>query len=227
MELSLAGRARMHAALGEPVRLAIVHRLALTDRSPSDLAQALDLPTNLLSHHLGVLEGAGLVLRSRSAGDKRRTYVRLAHADRFVASLVPMPRVAKHRRVLFICTHNSARSQMAAAAWRKVSDLPAESAGTHPAARVHPRAVAVGRRHGLNLSGAATRHVQDILEPGDLVVAVCDQVHEELDRTDARLHWSVPDPSTLNKNEAFESALQQLTTRINRLAPAFVPAGAA
>jgi len=63
---ALLSRARVHAALGEPTRLAIVDALALGDASPGELGTALDLPTNLLAHHLGVLHGAGIVERSRS-----------------------------------------------------------------------------------------------------------------------------------------------------------------
>ena len=74
---SILDRAAVHAALGEPVRLAIVEDLATSDRSPKELAVRLSLPTNLLAHHLDVLEGAGLIERFVSAGDRRRRYVRL------------------------------------------------------------------------------------------------------------------------------------------------------
>src|SRR5450755_275347 len=75
--LSLEQRARRYAALGEPVRLAIIDQLTLGDASPGELGAVVDLPTNLLAHHLRVLEEAGLIRRVRSEGDRRRSYVQL------------------------------------------------------------------------------------------------------------------------------------------------------
>ena len=74
---SLRARAQVHAALGEPTRLAIVDRLVLGDASPTEIGRELGLPGNLLAHHLKLLEQAGLVERSRSEGDHRRTYLHL------------------------------------------------------------------------------------------------------------------------------------------------------
>ena len=77
--------------------------------------------------------------------------------------------------------------QLAAAAWRRVSRIPASSAGTRPARRVHPRAVAIGRRHGLDLKHASTRQLADVhLSSPDLLVAVCDNAHEQLVMSDSR-----------------------------------------
>ena len=175
----LERRARMHAALGERVRLAIVDRLMLGDVAPGELSAAFGLPTNLLAHHLRVLEEAGLIRRGRSEGDRRRSYVQLAHDDPAVAVLAHPGRLPERvQRVVFVCTHNSARSQLAAAAWAQLSSLPVASAGTHPADQVHPRAIRTGRRHGLRLEQARTAHLSDVVLPEDLVVAVCDRAHE-------------------------------------------------
>ena len=222
----LERRARMHAALGEPVRLRIVDQLVLGDASPGELGRLVELATNLLAHHLNVLDDAGLIRRVRSEGDRRRSYVQLVLDDPAVtaitrAAAAPPPLPAE--RVVFICTHNSARSQLAAAAWTRSSTVPAASAGTRPAARIHPRAVSIGRRHELPLGRARTAHVDDVVRPGDLVVAVCDRAHEELHSqpqpTDApRLHWSVPDPAPADTDDAFEAAYQQITERVDRLA---------
>src|SRR5215470_269397 len=156
----LVGRARLHAALGEPARLAIVDRLLLGDASPSELGQALGLASNLLAHHVKLLEQAGVVLRSRSEGDHRRTYLRLR--PDVLAGLVPASAVSAPR-VVFVCTHNSARSQLAAALWRHRSQVPAASAGTRPARHVHPLAVAAAREHGLSLDRASTAHIDAVL----------------------------------------------------------------
>ncbi len=208
----------MHAALGDPSRLAIVDRLVLGDVSPGELAEALDLPTNLLAHHLKVLERAGVVERVRSEGDRRRTYVRLLSA---AVADVAVPPLRTAPRLVFVCTHNSARSQLAVAAWARASRVPATSAGTHPAERVHPGAVAAARRHRLRLGRGRTAHVDAVVRPDDLVIAVCDNAHEELaSRAPARLHWSVPDPVRTGADEAFDHALTLIEDRVSRLAAA-------
>ena len=216
-------RAAAHAALGDPVRLAIADLLSIGDRSPKELAHRVGLPTNLLAHHLGVMEEAGLIGRRQSEGDRRRSYVQLRYDEPLVAALVTTPAaLAAGKRVVFVCTANSARSQLAAARWRQVSDIPVTSAGTHPADRVHPRAVSVGGRHHLDLRDQGTRQLSDVIQAGDLVVAVCDQAHELLERAvDASsvtaIHWSVPDPVQIGTNAAFESAFTDIAARIDRL----------
>jgi len=218
---SLASRARVHAALGDPARLAIVDTLTLGDASPGEIGADLGMPTNLVAHHVKVLQGAGLVVRTRSEGDRRRAYLRLDPA--VLASLTP-PALRAAERVVFVCTHNSARSQLAAALWRDRVGGPVASAGTHPAARVHPRAVKVAHRHGLALDPAATAHVADVVRDGDLVIAVCDNAHEDLGGpARPRLHWSIPDPVRAGTDEAFEAAYTDLEDRITRIAPAVSP----
>ena len=73
----VVARAAVHAALADPARLLITDTLAVGDVSPSDLADMLAMPSNLLAHHLHVLEQAGLLTRRRSEGDRRRSYVQL------------------------------------------------------------------------------------------------------------------------------------------------------
>src|SRR5262250_3966959 len=100
----LQRRAALHGALSDPGRLRIVDTLALGDTSPSELAAMLAMPSNLLAHHLRVLEQAGLITRRRSDGDRRRTYLQLIPGA--LESLThPAARMA--RRVLFVCTANS------------------------------------------------------------------------------------------------------------------------
>jgi DNA-binding transcriptional ArsR family regulator len=194
---NLEQRARMHAALGEPVRLAIVDHLALGDTSPGELGTEFELATNLLAHHLKVLQEAGLIRRVRSEGDRRRSYVQLVLDDPLATALASPVGTDVRRsteRVVFVCTRN-------------------------PAARVHPRAVRVGRRHGLNLDAGATANIVDVAQPEDLLVAVCDNAHEELRQTG--LHWAVPDPVRVDTDQAFETAYEQITLRVERLAQAF------
>lgn len=216
--LSIRERAQVHAALGEPARLAIVDRLTLGDASPSEIGRELGVPSNLLAHHLKLLQQVGVIERSRSEGDHRRTYLRLRREA--LAGLLPAG-VRSAPRVVFVCTHNSARSQLAAALWARHSPVPVASAGTHPAAQIHPRAMAIARSRGVPLGRARTAHVTDVLHDDDLVVAVCDNAHEELGAQAAdRLHWSVPDPARVDTDDAFEHAFTDLANRVDRLAPA-------
>lgn len=213
--LDVSQRAVMHAALGDPGRLAIVDDLAVSDRSPKELGERHGLPTNLLAHHLDVLEAAGLIVRFGSAGDRRRKYVRLVREP--LERLVPF-RSGQGGKALFLCSHNSARSQLAAALWTARTGHPAESAGTHPAAEVHRGAVAAARRAGLDLSTAVPRHV-DTIAPDAQVVTVCDRAHEELEPEPTWWHWSIPDPVESGTAEAFDAVVADLDARIRTIVP--------
>lgn len=213
---TLTARAAVHRALGDEHRLAIVDALQLSDRSPGELCALTGLSSNLLAFHLDVLEDAGVVRRERSRGDGRRRYVTLEVAD-----LPPAPaqRLAADA-VAFVCTANSARSQLAAALWASRTDARALSAGTQPAMRVHPLAVRVAHRHGLDLSGATPRRYDELEATPDLVVSVCDRARESHPgATAATLHWSVADPADGDETD-FERAFLELSRRVDRLAAA-------
>jgi protein-tyrosine-phosphatase len=122
--------------------------------------------------------------------------------------------------VLFVCTHNSARSQLAAALWARLTASSADSAGTHPAARVHPGAVAAARRVGLDLSDARPRSLTEPLLAGRLVITVCDRAHEELQPGPSWLHWSIPDPGATPTKAAFDGTVAELRRRITSLVAA-------
>jgi ArsR family transcriptional regulator, arsenate/arsenite/antimonite-responsive transcriptional repressor / arsenate reductase (thioredoxin) len=228
----LAWRAALHAAMADPGRLAIVDTLSWGEASPSELAARLGMTSNLLAHHLKVLAEVGLVTRHRSEGDRRRSYVALAR-DTLDTAAAPHTAGALQaaERVVFVCTHNSARSQLAAAMWNTASPVPATSAGTHPAPHVHPGAVAVARRRHLALAPTQPRHLRDVLDPADLIVTVCDSAHEEIatDQLAAEhaaehggrvgLHWSIPDPVRTGEPAAFDRVVDELTDRIDRLTP--------
>jgi len=211
----LARRATVHAALADPARLQITDTLLTGDASPSELAAILAMPSNLLAHHLHVLEQAGIITRRRSEGDRRRTYLQLIPGA-LDALAAPAARAAL--RVLFVCTANSARSHLAAALWHQASNVPAASAGTHPAAAIDPGAIAAAGRHRLPLPRLRPRHISDVRHDGDLVVTVCDRAHEEL-RGATAMHWSIPDPVPAGDPGSFDAALAQLADRVARLAP--------
>lgn len=214
-EVAFGARAAKYGALADPARLRIVDLLTLGDLSPTELRAELGMPSNLLSHHLRALEAAGLATSHRSEADKRRSYFRLA-AGAFDGLEPGAERAA--RRVLFVGSRNSARSQLAAALWQRASSIPSTSAGTHPANDIAPRAVDIARRHGLDLTDREPRHLDQVVGGEDFVVTVCDTAHEKLpDLGD--IHWSVTDPLWLDTEDAFENAFADISRRINVLAP--------
>jgi arsenate reductase len=127
--------------------------------------------------------------------------------------------------VLFLCTGNSARSQMAEGLARQLAGQRLEifSAGTHPASRVHPRAIEVMAEVGVDISTAHPKRVEDLpVSRFDWVITVCDQASQECPvwlGGGRRLHWSIPDPAAVEGTEeevrsAFRAARDDLTARI-------------
>jgi len=219
-EMSLEARAARYAALGDPARLRIVDLLALGDHSPSELQDALGISSSLLAHHLNWLEREGVLSRSRSEADRRRSYLRLL--PRAFDGLAPRT-FASPKRVVFVCTANSARSQLAAALWKRSSDVPAASGGTHPAEAIEAGAIAVAERNGLSLANAMPAALKDVIDDGDWVITVCDTAHEELGAI-GTVHWSIPDPVRAGTAAAFDEAFQSIAQRIGDLAPQLSPA---
>ncbi|HEY4593337.1 MAG TPA: arsenate reductase ArsC [Thermoanaerobaculia bacterium] len=129
--------------------------------------------------------------------------------------------------VLFLCTHNSARSQMAEGILRELGGDRVEvaSAGTE-ATRVHPLAVREMAERGIDISGQRSKHMDEFLgERFDYVVTVCDNAREScpiFPGDPERIHWSIPDPAAVEGEEktrqaAFKRAADELTTRIRYL----------
>lgn len=216
----LKERAKVHAALADVTRLQILDLLTVGDASASEVGAALGVPSNLLAHHLRSLEQAGLVVRRRSEGDGRRSYLSLGAA----VPTEPSPRsVSTASRIVFVCTANTARSHMAAALWRRASPIAAVSAGTHPGERIHVGAVKVAARHALALPDVAPQLLDGVRREGDLVITVCDRAHEELGDL-GWAHWSVRDPAAGGTKAAFDAAYDDLESRVAAVAPRLVQA---
>jgi protein-tyrosine-phosphatase/DNA-binding transcriptional ArsR family regulator len=214
--VDLDGRAKIHAALGDPERLRIIDDLSFSDRSVNELANLVQMPGNLLAHHLDVLERAGLIRRQVSEGDRRRRYVTL---ERDLLAWLGAGDPTPISDVLFVCTHNSARSQFAAALWHRLSDRPVHSAGSEPARSVHPLAVQVGAEFGVDLSRAAPSGYESVGRSTDLLVSVCDRAREAaLPQARRHLHWSVPDPVPRRTVSSFRSAFADISQRVRLLA---------
>lgn len=188
--------------------------LTFGDLSPTELqAELVGMTSNLIAHHLNVLEREGIISRGRSEGDGRRTYVRLNPGALLELGSFA---TAGAERIVFVCSANSARSQLAQALWNDVSEIPAISAGTHPADRVAAGAVAAAARHGLDLAEVVPQQIAGLLRDNDFVITVCDRAHEEFPA--GAVHWSVPDPVPASTDAAFEAAFVDLAARVTRLA---------
>lgn len=211
--MDLAGRAAVHSALGDTNRLAIVDALLESDRTPTELARLLGVPPPLVTFHVDILRRAGLVRRSRSLGDRRRAYLRIDHD---LLREVWTSRLGHVQDPVFVCTGNAARSQLAAALWRQRFDSKATSAGTEPADRVHPEAVAAAGRHGLELGGTTPVRFDHRI-PLRRVITVCDRAHEILGPSTR--HWSLADPATEGTAAAFDRTVAELVDRIALHAP--------
>lgn len=229
---------------GHPVRWRLLSELSRSDRRVGELCARLELPQNLVSYHLGRLRAQRVVSRRRSAADGRDSYYLLdldrcrellantgtaLHPGlRLVAAAPAGSRAARARRrrvrVLFLCTGNSARSQIAEALANRLAGdvIEARSAGSHPKP-LHPSAVEVMRERGIDIAGARAKPLDEFHgQRFDYVVSLCDRVREvcpEFPGHPDLIHWSVPDPSSHGGSErqaypAFERTAEELATRI-------------
>ena len=179
-----------------------------------ELQERLGIPSNLLAHHLDVLQAAGLIARSPSSGDGRRRYLHLRREA--FTGLVPERRLDLGS-VLFVCTANSARSQLAAAlatARRCASGVSGDPSGRPGASGRHsgrgPGRIRFGPCATPTARPCATAFRAD-------VITVCDRAHEELDPQPEWLHWSIPDPVPVASTRAFNATVADLRERIGAM----------
>lgn len=216
--MDIERRARIHRSLGDEVRLKVVDALMLADRTPAELGELVGLPSNLVAHHLRVLEESGLLLGHRGEGDRRKRYLSLDQA--LLEPSVPHTPL-RAGSVLFVCTHNSARSQFAEAALKKRIDLDVQSAGTIPADRIHPKAISTAAGMGIELASGRPKPYDEVRGAPDLVISVCDRAGEApMPFPARRLHWSVPDPVEVDRVDAFRTAFGTISDRVDRLVEA-------
>ncbi len=134
----------------------------------------------------------------------------------------------KPLRVLFLCTQNSARSQIAEALLnaRRDTRLVAGSAGTNPGPRVQPMAVQVLAARGIDWSRARPKSIDDVgSERWDFIITVCDNARESCPTFPGHpitAHWGVPDPAGVTGDEgtvrqAYEATAFLLGRRIDLL----------
>lgn len=233
--------------LAHELRWNILALLVHSDYRVHEFASMLRTPMNVVSYHLRLLREAAILTERRSAADGRDVYYHLdvehlqtlyVDVGQTLLPLLMMPvsssakSVTTHAdrspiRILFLCTHNSARSQLAEAITRHIggSGVVVSSAGTEPA-QVHPLALAVLADKQIAADHLTSKHMDTFAgQTFDYVITVCDRAREAcptFPNHPELLHWSFPDPSAitsspLEQRRAFDETAQQLMTRVRLL----------
>ena len=227
------------------VRWNLLQQLAHSDYRVNDLVDRLHLPQNLVSYHLKQLRHGHLVTERRSSADERAVFYSLdlkqfqdfyraageaLHPGLTADVVVPFlqQKNGEHAplRVLFLCTENSARSQMAEALLRHLSHgtVEAFSAGSIPATQIHSLAHRCMEECGIDMSQHYPKHLEQFRgQHFDTIVTVCDRVMEACPTfpdDPERIHWSFLDPATVagtdeERLQALKRTSLQLTMRIS------------
>jgi len=240
--LTPAGAAAVFGLLADETRCAIIAALARCDERLAELALHVEQAPDTVTRALDALQEVGLVTTRRSDASPDDLYFQLDLEQlqhRFFAAgtalhpaLVPdlpakQPAPSAPRpRVLFLCTHNSARSQMAEALLRTASNGEVEvfSAGSQPG-QVHPLAIESMAAMHIDISAQRSKHYDEYLNDSfDYVITVCDRAREVcpvFPGENQVIHWSIPDPAAIEDpaeaRRAFRQAATQLMTRIRYL----------
>jgi protein-tyrosine-phosphatase/DNA-binding transcriptional ArsR family regulator len=230
--------------IAEPQRWQLLRELAISDLRVTELTELVGKPQNLVSYHLRELRAAKLVAARQSSADGRDTYYRvdLARCTRLLraagAALHPgmqlsgsptEPTSSRGRRpkVLFLCTGNSSRSQIAEALTEQMSGgvAKARSAGSHPK-QLHPNAVRTMAERGVDISNRHAKHLRRFERSHfDWVITLCDRVREicpEFPQHPRVAHWSIADPALDGDSDeatypAFQRTAAELESRIELL----------
>ncbi|MBI1280330.1 MAG: ArsR family transcriptional regulator [Anaerolineaceae bacterium] len=224
--------------LANDLRWGLLKALTTSDFQVNELVSQLQQPMNLISYHLKKMRADMLVTTRRSEADGRDVYyslnlnrLRQMYQEAGAAlhpalglnsSEVDISRL-QQQRILFVCTHNSARSQMAEGLLRHLSHgyLDVLSAGSHPTV-VHPDAVRAMADLGIDISQQQSRSVHEIAgQPFDYVITVCDKAREicpTFPGSGTAMHWGFPDPVVIEeaaeRRAVFEQTALQLKSRI-------------
>jgi protein-tyrosine-phosphatase len=230
--------------IADPLRWRLLDELGRSDRRVGELCEVLGKPQSLVSYHLRELRKGGLVSARQSAADGRDTYYR-CNIDRFAELLsaagsalhpavhltsvdeVGSARRGRKPRVLFLCTGNSARSQMAEALLehRTGGAIAARSAGSHPKP-LHDNAVQVMAERGIDISHNRSKNLLRFTDDRfDRVITLCDKVREvcpDFEGQPTTAHWSMPDPAAEGADaytnyRAFVRTADEIDARIGLL----------
>jgi protein-tyrosine-phosphatase/DNA-binding transcriptional ArsR family regulator len=229
-----------------PLRWRMLVELAGSDRQVRELTRVVGRPQGLVSYHLARLRAGGLVSSRKSSFDGRAVYYRV-HLDQCGELLAatgaalhpglpstgaPTPDrpvgTARRAKVLFVCTGNGARSQMAEAILRdRVGDgVEVVSAGSHPKP-IHPNAIKALAERRIDISSSRSKAIAEFRgRHFDYVITLCDKVREicpEFPGRGKKMHWSIEDPSSASGTlrdtlPGFRALAAELESRIGFLA---------
>jgi protein-tyrosine-phosphatase/DNA-binding transcriptional ArsR family regulator len=242
---------RFFRVLADNTRLGIIRLLALSDLRAGEIGLALHLPSSAVAYHLKQLQSLDLLHDRHSSADARDVYYHLdlshlhhlfaATGDALYPGMAAGPdgtpdeqAQARHvvgassrpLRVLFLCTHNSARSQMAEAILRSMGgdQVEAFSAGSDPT-EVDPNTIAVLRELGIASTPLHAKSLAIFVgQPFDYIITVCDRVRDlcpVFPGDPKQVHWSFADPAVVEDPDsrltAFREVARELQTRIRYL----------
>jgi len=235
--LSPPGLPVLFDLLSHRLRWAIVQQLTSGDVRVNEIVSHLGEPMNVVSYHLKKMRDSGLIVGRRSEADARDVYYQLdlarmralyAEASALLHpsfSDEPQPQLQNKLRVLFVCSFNSARSQIAEAWLRELGEGKVEvaSAGINPGT-VHPEAVRAMKAHGVDISSQRAKSVEKFAhQPFDLVITVCDIAREEVptfEQVKRFLHWGMPNPLKApppDQAEVYDRTAAALRSRVVNL----------
>lgn len=213
--------------LAHDLRWHLVQALTAGDYRVAELVDYVAQPMNLVSYHLKQLRAEGVVATRRSEADGRDVYYSLdlnrvrdlyvaAGAALHPALTQPAP-LPTHQRVLFVCTHNSARSQMAEGLFRALGG-DATSAGSEPTT-IHPDALTTMAERGIDIGGQHSKSVADLAgQTFDTVITVCDRARETCPTFPGAtryLHWGYPDPVLITDPAERRLAFANIATHLH------------
>jgi ArsR family transcriptional regulator, arsenate/arsenite/antimonite-responsive transcriptional repressor / arsenate reductase (thioredoxin) len=233
-------------ALAHELRWKILVFLAHSDHNVAEIVRFLGQPQNVVSYHLRKLREHHVVTERRSSADSRDVYYSLdldsfrflyqatgemvhpaLHSEDLIQEKTQWHLPTSPLRVLFLCTKNSARSQMAEGILRHLSQQAIEvySAGSQPSA-LHPFAIRAMTTLGIDIHQQHSKHVDEFQNQSfAYIVTVCDRMREVCPSFpgDAdRIHWSIPDPIEVEgtyeeQYKAFERTARYLLVKIRYL----------
>ncbi len=219
--------------LAHDLRWQLVQSLTIGDYRVNELVSLLGQPLNLVSYHLKQLREGQLVTMRRSEADGRDNYysLDLDHLQRLYrdAGMAIHPAVVGQNeenmplmpkpKVMFVCTHNSARSQMAEGLMRQLShgQINVASSGSEPAS-IHPDAIRTMDLIGIDIRSQYAKSFDDFAdETFDTVITVCDRAREicpTFPGEGQELHWGFPDPVIIENYKDRQQAFKDIATRL-------------
>ncbi len=224
--------------LASEVRWTLVTSLAKGDLRVQELADLTHEPMNLVSYHLKQLRDHKIVRIRQSEADRRDAFYSVnlgelrslyqnaginLHPAIGIDYLSVLRQTLRPARILFVCTHNSARSQMAEGLMRDMTggQIDVFSAGNEPTV-LHPDAIRTMEAQGVDIRGQQPKSLQEFEgQTFDYVITVCDIARETCPTflgAAVNIHWGFADPTTIENIEdrrwAFEQIAEQLKLRI-------------